>query len=144
MLIITKTIVHWTEDMNIQFKSSSSRAFIRHYSYCTPLVLLTKPFYWVPVEDMNFYKVVIRSRSYIDHCTRVYIEKPFYYTRVIVKAWFHERFFLAKCELFLLFLLNCDHSNKLFLLDCSQFKRNRRIISYFAKKKGPWNQAFMS
>ena len=32
---------------------------------------------------MNFYKVVIRSRSYIYYCTRVYIEKPFYRTRVI-------------------------------------------------------------
>jgi hypothetical protein len=32
---------------------------------------------------MNFYKVVIRSRSYIDYCTRVYIEKPFDCTRVI-------------------------------------------------------------
>jgi hypothetical protein len=42
----------------------------------------------------------------------------------LLKAWFHERFFSAKCELFRLFLLNCDHSNKLFLLDCSQFKRN--------------------
>jgi hypothetical protein len=59
------------------------------------------------------------------------------------KAWFHERFFSAKCELFRLFLLNCDHSNKLFLLDCSQFKRNRRNISHFAGKKRPWNQAFI-
>ena len=41
-----------------------------------------------------------------------------------------------------LFLLNCDYSNKLFLLDCSQFKRNRRNISHFADKKRPWNQAF--
>ena len=47
----------------------------------------------------------------------------------------------AKCELFRLFLLNCDYSNKLFLLDCSQFKRNRRNISHFAEKKRPWNQA---
>jgi hypothetical protein len=35
----------------------------------------------------------------------------------------------------------CDHSNKLFLLDCSQFKRNRRNISHFAEKKRSWNQA---
>jgi hypothetical protein len=48
-------------------------------------VAVTKPFYWVPVEDMNFYKVFIRSRSYIDYCTRVlYIEKPFYCTRVLL------------------------------------------------------------
>jgi hypothetical protein len=47
----------------------------------------------------------------------------------LIKAWFHRRFFSAKCELFRLFLLNCDYSNKLFLLDCSQFKRNRRNIS---------------
>jgi hypothetical protein len=47
------------------------------------------------------------------------------------------------CELFRLFLLNCDHSNKLFLLDCSQFKRNRRNISHFAEKKRPWNQALL-
>jgi hypothetical protein len=39
--------------------------------------------------------------------------------------------------------LNCDHSNKLFLLDCSQFKRNMRNISHFAEKKRPWNQALM-
>jgi hypothetical protein len=58
-----------------------------------------------------------------------------------IKAWFHERFFSAKCELFRLFLLNCDHSNKLFILDCSQFKRNMRNISHFAEKKRPWNQA---
>jgi hypothetical protein len=60
-----------------------------------------------------------------------------------IKACFHERFFSAKCELFRLFLLNCDYSNKLFLLDCSQFKRNRRNISHFTEKKRPWNQAFM-
>ena len=47
----------------------------------------------------------------------------------------------AKCEIFRLFLLNCDYSNKLFLLDCPQFKRNRRNISHFAEKKRPWNQA---
>jgi hypothetical protein len=47
-------------------------------------------------------------------------------------------------ELFRLFLLNCDYSNKLFLLDCSQFKRNRRNISHFAEKKRPWNQALRS
>jgi hypothetical protein len=57
-----------------------------------------------------------------------------------LKAWFHERFFSAKCELFRLFLLNCVYSNKLFLLDCSQFKRNRRNISHFAEKKCPWNR----
>jgi hypothetical protein len=50
------------------------------------------------------------------------------------KAWFHERFFSAKCEIFRLFLLNCDYSNKLFPLECSQFKRNRRNISHFAEK----------
>jgi hypothetical protein len=61
----------------------------------------------------------------------------------VVKAWFHRRIFSAKCELFRLFLLNCDHSNKLFLLDCSQFKRNRRNISHFDEKKRPWNQAFI-
>jgi hypothetical protein len=55
------------------------------------------------------------------------------------KAWSHGRFFSAKCEIFRLFLLNCDYSNKLFLLDCSQFKRN---ISHFAEKKRSWNQAF--
>jgi hypothetical protein len=41
-----------------------------------------------------------------------------------------------------MFLLNCDYSKKLFLLDCSQFKRNRRNISHFAEKKRSWNQAF--
>ncbi len=46
-----------------------------------------------------------------------------------IKARFHGRFFSAKCEIFRLFLLNRDHSNKLFLLDCPQFKRNRRNIS---------------
>ena len=35
------------------------------------------------------------------------------------------------------------YSNKLFLLECSQFKRNRRNISHFAEKKRPWNQALM-
>ena len=44
-------------------------------------------------------------------------------------------------EIFRLFLLNCDYSNKLFLLECSQFKRNRRNISHFAEKKRSWNQA---
>jgi hypothetical protein len=29
-----------------------------------------------------------------------------------VKAWFHERFFSAKCEIFRLFLLNCEHSSR--------------------------------
>jgi hypothetical protein len=47
-----------------------------------------------------------------------------------------ERFFSAKCELFRLFLLNCDHSNKLFLLDCSQFKRNRWNISQRKSTRG--------
>jgi hypothetical protein len=37
--------------------------------------------------------------------------------------------------------LYCNHSNKLFLLDCSQFKRNRRNNSHFAEKKRSWNQA---
>jgi hypothetical protein len=78
---MTKTIVHWTEDMNMQ----SHHPLAQLYSIlriALRLVLLTKPFCWVPVEDMNFYKVVIRSRSYIDYCTCVYIEKPFYCTRV--------------------------------------------------------------
>jgi hypothetical protein len=68
--------------------------------------------------------------------TRKIKSKPF------IKPWFHVRFFSAKCEIFRLFLLNCDYSNKLFLLDCSQFKRNRRNISHFAEKKRSWNQAF--
>ena len=50
--------------------------------------------------------------------------------------------FLGEMRIFRLFLLNFDYSNKLFLLDCSQFKRNRRNISHFAEKKRPWNQAF--
>jgi hypothetical protein len=37
--------------------------------------------------------------------------------------------------------LNGDYSNTFFLLECSQFKRNRRNISHFAEKKRPWNQA---
>jgi hypothetical protein len=60
------------------------------------------------------------------------------------KGLIPRRFFSAKWELFRLFLLNCDYSNKLFLLDCSQFKRNMRNISHFAEKKRPWNQAISS
>jgi hypothetical protein len=29
-----------------------------------------------------------------------------------LKAWFHERFFSAKCEIFRLFLLNCEQSSR--------------------------------
>jgi hypothetical protein len=81
---MTKTIVHWTEDMNIQSRHrSSSRAVIRYSSYCTPLVLLTKPFYWVPVEDTNFYKVVIRSRSYI---VLVFLLKNHFIVLVLIRS----------------------------------------------------------
>jgi hypothetical protein len=59
-----------------------------------------------------------------------------------VKAWFHERFFLTKCEIFRLFLLNCEQSSRNNLFEWSQFKRNRRNISHFAKKKRSWNQTF--
>jgi hypothetical protein len=59
-----------------------------------------------------------------------------------VKAWFHGRFFSAKCELFRLFLLNCELSSRNNLFEWSQFKRNRRNISHFAEKKRWWNQAF--
>ena len=46
------------------------------------------------------------------------------------KAWFHGRFFSAKCEIFCPFLLNCNCSNTLFQLDCSQFKRKE--AKYFS------------
>ena len=48
----------------------------------------------------------------------------------------------AKCELFRLFLLNCEQSSRNNLFEWSQFKRNRRNNSHFAKKKRSWNQAF--
>jgi hypothetical protein len=60
-----------------------------------------------------------------------------------IKAWFHGRFFSAKYEIFLLFLLNCEQSSRNNLFEWSQFKRNRRNNSHFAKKKRSWNQAFM-
>ena len=62
----------------------------------------------------------------------------------VYEGRYHERFFSAKCEIFRLFLLICDYSNKLFLLECSQFKRNRRNISHFAEKKRSWNQVLKS
>ena len=58
-------------------------------------------------------------------------------------ARFHGCLFLAKCEIFHSFLLNCDCSTILFLLDCSQFKRGKRYISHFAEKFCSLNQAFM-
>jgi hypothetical protein len=58
-----------------------------------------------------------------------------------IKAWFHERFFSAKCELFRLFFLNCEQSSRNNLFEWSQFKRNRRNISHFAEKKRSWNRA---
>jgi hypothetical protein len=65
---MTKTIEPkiWTYKVVIISRSYTA-FFVLHF------VLLTKPFYWVPVEDTNFYKVVIRSRSYIDYCTRAVI-----------------------------------------------------------------------
>jgi hypothetical protein len=60
-----------------------------------------------------------------------------------MKDWFHERFFSAKCEIFRLFLLNCEHSSRNNLFEWSQFKRNRRNISHFAEKKRSWNQALI-
>jgi hypothetical protein len=59
-----------------------------------------------------------------------------------LKAWFHRRFFSAKCEIFCLFLLNCEQSSRNNLFEYSQFKRKRRNISRFAEKKRPWNQDF--
>jgi hypothetical protein len=86
-------------------------------------------------------KIIYICKKFINHQIKKCL--LFRYRHAVVKAWFHERFFSAKCELFRLFLLYCDYSNKLFLLDCSQFKRNRRNISHFAEKKCPWNQAFI-
>ena len=59
-----------------------------------------------------------------------------------LKAWFHGRFFSAECEIFRMFLLNCEQSSRNNLFEWSQFKRNRRNNSPFADKKRPWNQAF--
>jgi hypothetical protein len=47
-LIMSKTFVHWTEDI-IQSRHRLAQLYIRHSSYCTPLVLLRKLFYWVLV-----------------------------------------------------------------------------------------------
>jgi hypothetical protein len=44
-------------------------------------------------------------------------------------------------EIFRLFLLNCKQSSRNNLFEWSQFKRNRRNNSHFAKKKRSWNQA---
>jgi hypothetical protein len=81
-LIMTKTIVHWTEDMNIQSRHPLAQLY-------GILRIALRSCYWqnhfieYPSKTacMNFYKVVISSR--IDYCTRAYIEKPFYRTRVI-------------------------------------------------------------
>jgi hypothetical protein len=61
------------------------------------------------------------------------------YNLDISKGLIPQALFLG--EIFRLFLLNCDDSNKLFLLDCPQFKRTRRNNSHFAEKKRSWNQA---
>jgi hypothetical protein len=60
MLIMTETIVHWTQNMNIQSRHPLAQLY-------GILRIALRSCYWqncVPVEDMNFYKVVIRSRSY--------------------------------------------------------------------------------
>jgi hypothetical protein len=62
--------------------------------------------------------------------------------QVNIMAWFHERFFSAKCEIFRMFLLNCEQSSRNNLFEWLQFKRNRRNNSHFAEKKRSWNQAF--
>jgi hypothetical protein len=60
---------------------------------------------------------------------------------VCLYSGFHGRFFSAKCEIFRLFLLNCEQSSINNLFEWSQFKRNRRNNAHFAEKKRSWNQA---
>jgi hypothetical protein len=79
-------------------------------------------------------KAVFHSAKFFDRIEIFFCLKP----------WFHERFLSAKCEIFRLFLLNCEQSSRNNLFEWSQFKRNRRNISHFADKKRSWNQGFTS
>jgi hypothetical protein len=75
-LIMTKTFVHWTEDMIQSRHRLATRAVIRHSSYCTSLVLiLTKPFYWV---------LVLFTNTFIEYSC--YLQIHLLSTRVIYKT----------------------------------------------------------
>jgi hypothetical protein len=67
-------------------------------------------------------------------------------TWLILKAWFHERFFLAKCEIFRLFLLNCEQSTQVEIIYSSgrNSKETGEIIRISPRKSARGIRPFFS
>ena len=92
-----------------------------------------------PLPPRWFTKFEFFSLFYIISTQRTYI---YIYQKLDTKGLIPRALFLG--EIFRLFLLNCEQSSRNNLFEWSQFKRNRRNNSHFAKKKHSWNQALIA
>jgi hypothetical protein len=144
-----KKLIHlifkWITKVSVFFDSPCTGCPKKKWHYRNYLPVL-KPLLnardYTPGNLMNLYLHLIKPFKTFSLCPNILT--PESSKTITLKAWFHGRFFSAKCEIFRLFLLNCEQSSRNNLFEWSQFKRNRRNNSHFVKKKRSWNQALIS
>jgi hypothetical protein len=89
---------------------------LRIFHAITPLILLAHA--QTNFSPVHFQTVYQEMRALIQQQRHACMIRAYFHRYAncnfwsLVKAWFYERFFSAKCEIFRLFLLNCEQSSR--------------------------------